>query len=117
LPVKPSDAKLRNVIRPEALKGHLDGLILAILSSGPVHGYALIEELRRRSGGSLNLPEGTVYPALHRLEAQGVLRSSWSTDSGRRRRVYRLTRRGHGALAERRLEWQVLARAVEAVLA
>jgi PadR family transcriptional regulator, regulatory protein PadR len=117
LPVEPSDAKLRNVIRPEALKGHLDGLILAILSSGPVHGYGLIEELRRRSGGSLDLPEGTVYPALHRLEAQGVLRSSWSSEAGRRRRVYRLTRRGHGALAERRLEWQTLARAVEAVLA
>lgn len=103
------------MIRPEALKGHLDGLILAVLADGPVHGYALIEQLRGRSGGSLDLPEGTVYPALHRLEAQGLITSSWSTESGRKRRVYRLTRTGGRALTERRREWTQLARAVEAV--
>lgn len=105
------------MIRAEALKGHLDGLILAILYGGPIHGYALIEELRRRSGGSLDLPEGTVYPALHRLEAQELVTSAWSSDKGRRRRVYRLTRRGRGALAQRRREWEALARAVEGVFA
>jgi len=103
------------VIRAEALKGHLDGLILAILAAGPAHGYALIEELRRRSGGTLDLPEGTVYPALHRLEAQRLIDSSWTAESGRRRRVYRLTRRGRGALSTRRQEWNALVRAVEAV--
>jgi len=107
---------LQFVIRAEALKGHLDGLILAILVAGPAHGYALIEELRRRSGGALDLPEGTVYPALHRLETQGLIDSSWTTESGRRRRVYRLTRRGRGALSTRRQEWNALVRAVEAVL-
>jgi PadR family transcriptional regulator, regulatory protein PadR len=107
---------LRLVIRAEALKGHLDGLILAVLAGGPTHGYALIEELRRRSGGALDLPEGTVYPALHRLEAQGMVASAWSAPSGRRRRVYRLTRRGRGALEARREEWTMLTRAVEAVL-
>ncbi len=107
---------LTQMIRAESLKGHLDGLILAILRAGPLHGYALIEELRERSGGSLDLPEGTVYPALHRLEAQGLVASAWSSESGRRRRVYRLSRRGEKALAERRREWTALSRAVEAVL-
>jgi len=106
---------LRPVIRAEALKGHLDGLILAILSGGPVHGYALIQELRARSGGSLDLPEGTVYPALHRLEAQGLVASVWSAANGRRRRVYRLTRRGRGALSVRKQEWKALSQVVEAV--
>ena len=105
------------MIRAEALKGHLDGLILAILAAGPGHGYALIEELRRRSGGTLDLPEGTVYPALHRLEAQGLIDSSWTTESGRRRRVYHLTRRGRAALSTRRQEWNAFVRAVEGVFA
>jgi DNA-binding PadR family transcriptional regulator len=107
---------LLHVIRSEALKGHLDWLILAVLADRPLHGYALIEELRSRSGGSLDLPEGTVYPALHRLEAQGLIASAWSAASGRRRRVYNLTRRGRPALSERRREWTQLSRAVEAVL-
>ncbi len=100
----------------EALKGHLDTMILAVLSGGPLHGYAIIEQLKQRSGGSLSLPEGTVYPALHRLEEAGYLSSSWS-DSGRRRRVYSLTRRGRGELGERRQEWRAFSAAVEAVLA
>lgn len=103
-------------MKPEALKGHLDGLILAVLAAGPLHGYAIIEELKSRSGGVLALPEGTVYPALHRLERSGLLESSWS-DGTRKRRVYRLTRRGQRALGERRLEWREFAGAIEAVLA
>ena len=78
----------------EILKGHLDMIVLAALESGAAHGYAVIERIRARSGGAFNLPEGTVYPVLHRLEADGLLESSWSTVSGRRRRVYALTRRG-----------------------
>jgi PadR family transcriptional regulator PadR len=104
-------------MRAESLKGHLDALILAIVGSGPRHGYAIIEELKQRSGGSLDLPEGTVYPALHRLEEGGLLRSSWSKDSGRRRRVYELTRRGQRELGVRRSEWRDFSRAVESVLA
>jgi DNA-binding PadR family transcriptional regulator len=103
-------------MRAEALKGHLDALILAVVASGPVHGYAIIEELKRRSAGTLALPEGTVYPALHRLEHAGLLSSSWS-DGGRRRRVYELTRRGRRELGTRRGEWRDFAKAVEAVLA
>ena|SRR5262245_8228236 len=101
----------------EALKGHLDSLILAVVAVGPAHGYAIIERLKERSRGTFSLPEGTVYPALHRLERDGLLESEWSEASGRRRRVYRLTRRGRGRLEERRDEWRDFARAVEAVLA
>ena len=104
-------------MRAETLKGHLDALILAVLRDGPAHGYAVIEELKRRSDGAFALAEGTVYPVLHRLEADGVLSSSWSTAAGRRRRVYRLTRRGRRLAGERRDEWRAFARAVEAVLA
>jgi DNA-binding PadR family transcriptional regulator len=101
----------------DALKGHLDALVLASLRDEPLHGYAIIDALKRRSDGAFDLAEGTVYPVLHRLEAEGLLASSWSTSSGRRRRVYRLTRRGVTSLARRRDDWREFARAVEAVLA
>jgi PadR family transcriptional regulator PadR len=86
----------------EALKGHLDGLLLSVLAAEPAHGYAIIEELKRRSGGTFSLPEGTVYPALHRLERAGFLTSAWAKAAGRPRRVYRLTRTGRGELAVRK---------------
>jgi PadR family transcriptional regulator PadR len=103
-------------MKAEALKGHLDSLILAVLATGPAHGYAIIEELRTRSGGTFTLPEGTVYPALHRLERAGLLASTWSDAAGRRRRVYRLTRSGRRDLGLRKDEWRSFASAVEAVL-
>lgn len=101
-------------MRAELLKGHLELLLLSVLSSAPLHGYAVIEELRRRGG--FDLPEGTVYPALHRLEAAGLLDSRWSAESGRRRRVYSLTRSGRRELARRREEWRVFSGAVRAVV-
>jgi DNA-binding PadR family transcriptional regulator len=104
-------------MKAETLKGHLDALILATLRDAPAHGYAVIEELKQRSGGVFDLAEGTVYPVLHRLEADGLLTSAWSTAAGRRRRVYRLTRRGRAALVAQRGDWQSFARAVEGVLA
>jgi PadR family transcriptional regulator len=99
-----------------AVKGYLDPLILAVLASGARHGYAVIEELKARSGGELDLPEGTVYPALHRLERRGLLRSSWTTAEGRRRRIYRLTASGRRELASRTREWRTFARVVDGVL-
>jgi DNA-binding PadR family transcriptional regulator len=98
----------------ETLKGHLDLLLLAILADGPAHGYAVIEALRLRSAGLFDLPEGTVYPALHRLEAQGLLRSRWQNDAPRRRRVYELTLKGQQALAKRQAEWRKFSKAVDA---
>jgi len=96
----------------EALKGHLDLLLLSILANGSAHGYAIIESLRTRSEGTFDLPEGTVYPALHRLENQGLLKSSWSEDSGRRKRIYQLTPKGQQALNTHQEEWLKFSKAV-----
>jgi PadR family transcriptional regulator PadR len=102
----------------EMLKGHLDMIVLATLSAGPAHGYAVIEEMKRRSGDAFDLPEGTVYPVLHRLEEAGLLSSRWVTARpGRRRRVYSLTARGRRALAERRAVWERFSDAVGGLLA
>ena len=103
-------------MRAESLKGHLDLLLLAVMEDGPRHGYAVIEELRRRTGDALDLPEGTVYPALHRLEKAGLLESRWDDASGRRRRTYSLTNDGRGAVREKRRDWQAFALAVQGVL-
>jgi len=101
----------------EMLKGHLDMIVLAALAAGPAHGYAVIEEIRRRSREAFALPEGTVYPALHRLEHAGLLSSRWVTaESGRRRRVYALTRQGSRALAEQRAVWERFAGAIGGLL-
>ena len=100
----------------ELLKGHLDALLLAILERGPLHGYAVIAELGVRSEGAFELPEGTVYPALHRLQHAGLLSSRWTVAEGRRRRVYAITAAGSEALRERRGEWQRFATAVGAVI-
>ena len=104
-------------MRGEPIKGHLDTLLLAIVADGPVHGYGIVEQLRERSGGQFELPEGTIYPALHRLENDGLLRSEWAVIGGRRRRQYELTDRGGAALGERSHEWRRFAGAVERVLA
>ncbi|WP_232665061.1 PadR family transcriptional regulator [Pseudonocardia sp. TRM90224] len=103
-------------MRPDAVRGHLDGLILAVLESGPRHGYAIIEALQARSGGALELPTGTVYPALRRLERAGLLSGAWSTVGGRERRTYTLTRAGRHTLGMHRTEWAEFSSVVEAVL-
>ena len=100
----------------ERLKGHLDLLLLSVLSAGPAHGYAVISALRERSEGTFDLPEGTIYPALHRLEGAGLLASSWAEADGRRRRVYALTNEGAAALVAQRTEWRTFARGIQAVL-
>ena len=99
------------------LQGHLDGMLLAILQSGPLHGYAIVEEISRRSDGEFDLAEGTIYPALHRLEDAGLLSSSWEVVSGRRRRVYALSHSGVEAVRERVASWRTFRSAVDAVLA
>jgi PadR family transcriptional regulator, regulatory protein PadR len=103
-------------MRADAMRGHLDMLLLAVVDSAPAHGYAIVEELRRRSDEALDLAEGTVYPALHRLERQGLLASEWLTVGGRRRRVYRVTRNGQEALVDKQREWVGLTQTVQAVL-
>ncbi|GEL18805.1 PadR family transcriptional regulator [Pseudonocardia asaccharolytica] len=103
-------------MRAEALKGHLDGLLLASLEPGPLHGYGVIEALRVGSEGTFDLPTGTVYPALHRLERAGLISSTWSDGPGRRRRSYRLTAAGAAELAEYRAGWREFSRSVTALL-
>lgn len=87
-------------------RSHLDLLILSVLERVPLHGYAVISALRVRSGGRFNLAEGTVYPNLHRLERTGLIASKWEHGSGRKRRLYALTRAGRTALARQTIEWR-----------
>ncbi len=101
----------------EMLKGHLDAIVLAALADGPAHGYAIIEQIRRLTDGAFDLPEGTIYPALHRLEEAGLLESDWQVVSGaRRRRVYALTKVGTASLSERKQSWRRFATAVDSLL-
>jgi DNA-binding PadR family transcriptional regulator len=100
----------------QALKGHLDVLLLAALEDGPRHGYAVKEALREGSGGRFDLPTGTVYPALHRLETGGLISGSWSTVDGRRRRTYHLTAAGRRRLHADRRDWREFATAITSLL-
>lgn len=112
------DASVLEVYAPgdEVHKDVVDLLLLAAVRRRPLHGYALVEELRRFSDGEFDLAEGTLYPALRRLEHAGLLTSRWSTAGGRPRRVYRLTRAGRHALDEREAAWRRFATAVDVVL-
>jgi PadR family transcriptional regulator PadR len=104
-------------MRAETLKGHLDGLLLACLEAGPRHGYAIMEALRAGSGGQFDLPTGTIYPALRRLEQAGLIKGTWSQAGGRQRRVYDLTPAGRRTLAAERGTWREFSAAVTALLA
>jgi PadR family transcriptional regulator, regulatory protein PadR len=101
---------------PAMLKGHLDSLLLAVLEPGPRHGYGVVEQLKARSTGALDLPSGTVYPALHRLERLGLISGAWTTYQGRRRRMYTITEAGRSALAAHRVAWRSFATVVENVM-
>ena len=103
-------------MKADAFNGQLDSLILAIVAEEPGHGYVILQRLRERSTGVFELAEGSLYPALHRLERDGLLTSSWSAGGGRRRRVYGITPAGRTVLQERRQEWRRFSAAVAAVL-
>lgn len=103
-------------MRGETLKGHLDLLLLAVLRDGAVHGYEIIRRLAARSDGAFELAEGTVYPALRRLEQEKLLRSRWQTAEGRRRRVYQLTAAGKTALDREEKDWNAFRAAVARVV-
>lgn len=96
--------------------GQIDLLLLSIVAQRPAHGYAIINDLRLLSGGAFDLPEGSIYPALYRLERQGLVSSSERRVDGRRRRIYRVTRSGRTALRERSEAWRVQVRNMESVL-
>ena len=98
----------------ERIKGHLDLLLLSVLAAGPAHGYAIISALRERSEGTFDLPEGTIYPALHRLEDAELLSARGPPE--RRRRVYVLTSAGATALAAEQTERRRFSTAPEAAI-
>ena len=81
-------------------------LVLAILARGESYGYAILQEVRERSGGRLDWTEGMLYPVLHRLEAQKLIQARWTTsENGRKREYYRLSRQGSRALESERADW------------
>ena len=100
----------------DVTKGQLELLLLGVLVDGGQHGYAVITALRERSAGVFDLAEGSVYPALHRLEQRGMLDSRWEPVAGRRRRIYSLTGAGRACLQEQWREWRSWVTAVETVL-
>ena len=99
------------------LSGTVEMLIVQVISTGPTYGYEITQQTLERSRGTFELKEGSLYPALHRLERAKLLDSYWvELESGRRRKYYRLTAKGGEALAEKREEWQEFVGAINGVL-
>ena len=98
------------------LWGAVEMLILEVVSEGPTYGYEITQTVAGRSHGYFELKEGSLYPALHRMERQKLLASSWQEADGRRRKYYRLTAAGRKALAEKKQEWTAFATGVNGVL-
>jgi transcriptional regulator len=98
------------------LKGTLPTLILEALQHEPTHGYRIAQQIKERSKGVLDFKEGTLYPALHKLENDGLVESFDGVENGRPRRYYRITRTGRATLIKDRDEWRTLSRAVTRLL-
>jgi PadR family transcriptional regulator PadR len=107
----------RQAASADQFRGTLEMLVLKSLEPAPLHGYAIALLLERRSGDVLRLEEGSLYPALYRMERRGWLTSEWrTTESGRRARFYKVTRAGRAQLADETATWRRLSSAVESVL-
>jgi PadR family transcriptional regulator PadR len=104
-------------IKSDLPQGTLDLLILKIVALGPVHGYAIAQRLQQVSRDVVQVPQGSLYPALHRLENRGLLAADWDeSETGREAKFYRLTRKGRAALGSETENWQRLAGAISAIL-
>jgi DNA-binding PadR family transcriptional regulator len=101
---------------PTYVNGTVELMLLAVIDEGPSYGYEITQSVLSRSGGRFDLREGSLYPALHRLERSKLLQSYWTEYDGRRRKYYRLTPSGRKALASRRSEWQSFSEGVRGVL-
>lgn len=102
----------------ELLKGSTDSLLLALLAERPMYGYELLRELERRSKGYFHLKEGTLYPALHRLEREQLVEGLWRTaPGGQYRRYYAISVPGRHAFEQRVTEWQSFSKAIDLVMA
>lgn len=101
---------------PRLISGTVEMLLLEVLSKGPAYGYDITQQVLSRSGGTLELKEGSLYPALHRLERDGLLKAYWQEYDGRRRKYYRVTPAGSRALKKRKTMWRRFIGAVSGVL-
>jgi PadR family transcriptional regulator len=103
--------------KAEFLKGTLDMLILKIVAAGPIHGYAISQRIQQISRDFFQVPQGSLYPALHRLEERGWLTAEWKdTETGREAKFYKLTRVGRKQLETEVLNWEQLTNAVSLIL-
>jgi transcriptional regulator len=103
--------------RTDLLQGTLDMLVLKVLDAAPLHGYAIAQRIGEISRALVQVPQGSLYPALHRLENRGWLAASWkSTESGREAKVYRLTPKGRRRLEQEVADWQRLSEAIRLIL-
>lgn len=96
--------------------GTLEMLILEVISSGPTYGYEIAQQVVSRSGDRFELKEGSLYPALHRMERQKLLSHEWRETDGRRRKYYRLTTTGKKALVRKKTEWAEFTRGIDGVM-
>src|SRR6516225_6356983 len=107
-------------INGDKLRGHLEAMVLSTLERGEAHGLEILKRLEETGCGLLRLKEGSLYPALYRLEAQGLIVAAWESDAhgrrGARRRIYRLTPKGKRALTTHREEWVVFSRVISGIL-
>ena len=101
---------------PDQVRGHLSTMILAVLAAGPAHGYGIAAQLKRSSDDRLDVLEGSLYPALHRLESAGLVESEWERSGGRRRRAYSLTADGKEELRVRASRWRTFRSFMDALL-
>ena len=103
--------------KSDLLQGTLDMLILKVVALGPVHGYAIAQRLQQMSGAVLQVQQGSLYPALHRLEKRRWLRAEWgASETGREARFYTLTKLGRQQLGEQRANWDRLSSAISGIL-
>jgi transcriptional regulator len=103
--------------RSDLLQGTLDVLVLKVVALGPLHGYAVAQRLQQMSNDVLQVQQGSLYPALHRLEKRGWLRAEWATtDTGREARFYTLTRRGRSELEKQSENWERLSVVITGIL-
>lgn len=104
----------------DQLRGHLEALILSVLETGEAHGLEVLRRLEQAGSGALQLKEGSLYPALYRLENAGLIQAVWEAETGgrrgARRRIYHLTEQGRVTLARRRQEWRHFVRTIGAIL-
>lgn len=102
---------------PDLLRGSLDLMVLSLLGHGSTYGYDLQQRIRAASQELINVQAGTLYPLLHRLEADGLIRSRWEDSSGRKRKWYELTAAGRRRLKQQTLEWERYVACIQQVLA